>query len=150
MALLTKARTAQTVLCQEFYFNFNDTIVDINGVTRDFGSLAAGSSAATVYTVQIGNLPVDAIVLSGSVVRTTAFDTAGFDVTIGDTAVTDRYLASTDVKGTGITALVPTGFRGAGENLVMTFSTDDACTTGAAVVRVQYILKDRVSEINTH
>ena len=150
MALLTKARTAQTVLCQEFYFNFDDTMVDTSGVTRDFGSLAAGSAAATVYTVVIGNLPPNAIVVGGSVVRSTAFDTAGYDVTVGDTAVTNRYLGSTDVKGTGLTALVPTGYQGAGENLVMTFSTDDACTTGAGVVRVEYIIKDRVSEINTH
>jgi hypothetical protein len=150
MSLLTKSRTAQTVLCQEFYFNFDDTMVDINGVTRDFGSLAAGSSAATIYSVVIGNLPPNAIVVGGHVARSTAFDAATYNVTIGDTAVTNRYLGSTDLKATGLTALVPTGYLGAAENLVMTFAAADACTTGAGVVRVQYILKDRVSEINTH
>lgn len=147
MSLLKASRSAQFPLVHEFTFNFDDTIVDVNGVTRDFGSLAGGSSAATVYTAVIANLPNNATVIGGEVIIETAFDTAGYDVTIGDTAVTNRYLASTDLKATGRTALVPTGYRGAGENIVITFSTDDACTTGKATVRVEFVIKERLNEI---
>ncbi len=147
MALLKASRQAQYPLSMEFEFNFDDTMVDINGVTRDFGSLAGGSSAATTYSVVIGNLPVNAMVTGGAIVRETAFDAATYNVTMGDTASTNRYLSSTDVKATGITALVPTGYRGAGENLVMTFNAADACTTGKARVRVDFVIKERVNEI---
>lgn len=147
MAKLIASRTAQYPLVQEFTLNFSDTMVDTSGVTRDFGSLAGGSSAATVYTFKVGKLPINAVVIGGEWVTETAFDTAGYDVTVGDTAVTNRYLASTDVKAAARTALTPTGFRGAGEDLVITVSTDDACTTGKATLRVQFVIKDRQNEI---
>lgn len=147
MALLKSARTAQWPLVAEFTWNWNDTMVDTDGVTRDFGSLAAGSSAATVYKVVVIPLPVGAVVIGGDLTVETAFDTAGYDVTVGDTSDDDRYLTSTDVKGAGRTALVPTGYRGTGQNIVVTFSTDDACSAGKATLRVQYVMADRANEV---
>jgi hypothetical protein len=148
MALKTKARTAQYPLVAEFTWNFDDTMVDTSGVTRDFGSLAGGSSAATVYTFEVIPLPVGANVLSGELVVETTFDTAGYDVTVGDTAVTNRYLSSTDVKTAARTALVPTGYTGTGQNIVITVSTDDACTAGVATLRVTYVIDGRANEVN--
>jgi hypothetical protein len=123
-------------------------MVDSSDVTRDFGSLADGSSAATVYTFVVIPLPVGANVLSGELIIETAFDTAGYDVTVGDTSDTDRYLGSTDVKAAGRTALVPTGYTGTGQNIVITVSTDDTCTTGVATLRVLYTIDGRAQEVN--
>lgn len=146
MAKLKATRSAQYPLVAEFSFNFNDTMDDVNGVTRDFGSLAGGSVALTAYVFEVIPLPPNAVVIGGDITTEVAFDTAGLDVLVGDSVDTDRYLASSDVKAAGRVALVPTGFRGAGENLRITVSTDDACTTGKATIRVQYIIKDRAQE----
>jgi hypothetical protein len=140
------ARTAQWPLAAEFTFNFDDTMKDTAGVTRDFGSLAGGSSAATFYAFEPIPLPVGATVIGGHVVTDTAFDTAGYDVKVGDSASVDRYLGSTDKKGTGLTELVPTGYVGVGENLRVSVSTDDACTTGKMTVRVLYTIANRANE----
>lgn len=146
MALLKKSRGAQYPLVAEFQFNFNDTMVDVNGVTRDFGSLAGGSSAATVYTFEVIPLPPGAVVIGGGWSTETAFDTAGFDVTIGDAGAANRYLASTDVKALGNFVVTPTGLRSDGGNLRITISTDDACTTGKATVRIEYVVANRINE----
>lgn len=144
MSKLIAARTAQTVLEAEFTFNFDDTMVNSLGNEVDFGKVNLGG-AAGIFTVI--PLPVNATVLGGELVTETAFDTAGFDVTIGDTASANRYLGSTDVKGTARVPLVPTGYVGAGENIVLTFASDDACTAGKMTLRVQYTVKNRVSEV---
>lgn len=144
------ARTAQWPLAAEFSFNFDDTMKDVNGVQRDFGSLAGGSAAATAYAFAAIPLPVGATIIGGEVVTDTAFDTAGYDVTIGDSAVADRYLASTDKKAAGRTELVPTGYVGNGEDLRIGISTDDACTTGKMTVRVLYTIANRANENTLH
>jgi len=140
MALLTKVQSAQDIKIAEFTFNFNDTMLDVNGVARDFGSLAGGSSAATIYTFNILDLPAGAVVVGGEFLRTTAFDTAGYDVIIGDTADVDRYLATADLKAAGSTALITTtAFVTTTNPVQIGISTDDACTTGAGIVRIHYI-----------
>lgn len=148
MSELRKAREIQYKGSVVFAFNFNDTMKDTNGVARDFGSLAGGSAALTVYTFKVAGVPKGAVVTGGSLSRSVAFDTAGLDVTVGDTASTNRYLASTDVKATGVTALTPTGYVSDGEDLVLTLSTDDACTTGKAVLVVDYVRPGFVSEVS--
>jgi hypothetical protein len=147
MSELQRLRDIQYKGTAVFAFNFNDTMDDINGDARDFGSLAGGSVAATIYTFKVAGMPKGAVVTGGSLSRSVAFDTAGLDVTVGDTASTNRYVASTDVKGTGVTALVPTGYVSDGEDLVITLSTDDACTTGKAVLEVEYVRPGFVSEV---
>jgi hypothetical protein len=147
MTALIKSRNAQYPLVQTFSFDFNDTMVDAAGVTRDFGSLAGGSSAATVYTFKVMPLPRGARVIGGYLVRDEAFDTAGYDVTVGDTASANRYLTTTDVKGAGVTALTATGYKSDGEDIVITVSTDDACTTGKATLIVQYERDGFTSEV---
>ena len=148
MSELQRLRDIQYKGTAVFAFNFNDTMDDINGDARDFGSLAGGSVAATIYTFKVAGMPKGAVVTGGSLSRSVAFDTAGLDVTVGDTASTNRYMASTDVKSTGVTALVPTGYVSDGEDLVITLSTDDACTTGKAVLEVEYVRPGFVSEVS--
>jgi formylmethanofuran dehydrogenase subunit C len=138
------SRTAQWPLVAEFSINFDDTMVNSVGNTVDFGKTNLGGAAGIFSVIP---LPPGAVVIGGELVTETAFDTAGLDVTIGDANVANRYLASTDVKGAARVALVPTGYRGIGENIVLSFSSDDACTAGTLTLRVQYIVTGRTSEV---
>ena len=142
MAQLKAARTAQYVMEAEFTFNFSDTMVNTAGNTVDFGKTNLGGAAGKFDII---NLPENCVVLGGEVITETAFDTAGFDVTIGDAGSENRYLSSADLKGAGRQALTPTGAYNA-SNLRMTFSSDDACTTGKMTVRVQYVQPGRANE----
>lgn len=142
MALLTASRTAQTPLVAEFTFNFDDTMVSDTGAVVDFGA-----SDLAERTVVVIPLPPGATVTGGSFTRHVAFDTAGYDVTVGDTADEDRYLATADLKAVGTTALVPTGYVGVGENIVLNITTDDVCTTGRATLRVEYVVAGRANEV---
>ena len=144
MALLSTARTAQTVLAAEFSFNFDDTMVPAaGGAAVDFG--ATNLSATTVVVIP---LPPNSVVVGGSVDRNEAFDAATYTVSVGDATLATRYLGATDVKAVGSTALVPTGYlNAAGENVELTFTAADACTTGKGTVRVEYVVKDRATEV---
>jgi hypothetical protein len=142
MAKLTASRSAQWPLVAEFSFNFDDTMVNTSGVEVDFGS---SNVAATV--VELIPLPPGAVVTGGSVDRSVAFDAATYNVSIGDSAVADRYLSVTDLKAVGSTALVPTGYRGVGQNVRMTVTAADVCTTGVATVRVEYVVEGRSNEV---
>jgi len=144
MTLKIKSRTAQYPLVAEFTFNFDDTMVNSAGNTVDFGAANAGGAAGIFEIIP---LPPGATVIGGSVTTTTAFDTAGYDVTIGDSGSATRYLASTDLKGAGYQAITPTGYIGTGQNIRLAFSSDDVCTTGVMTVRIEYIIANRSSEI---
>jgi hypothetical protein len=43
---------------------------------------------------------------------------------------------------------VPTGFVSTGEPIRVSLTNVDVCTTGKAVVRVDYVMADRVSEVH--
>ena len=145
MALLKANRAAQYPLVQEFTFNFDDTMVNAAGVSKDFGK----TTVAETNTFVIGKLPINAVVISGDVVTETAFDTAGLDITVGDTGVTNRYLGATDLKGAGRQAITPTGFVSDGTDLVITLQCDDVCTQGKATVRVMYTIRGRANEVQS-
>lgn len=142
MALLTASRTAQTPLVARFSFNFDDTMVNDAGATVDFGA-----SDLAERTVVVIPLPPGARVTGGSFTRHVAFDTAGYDVTVGDTTDEDRYLTTGDLKALGTTALVPTGYVGVGENIVLNITSDDVCTTGSATLLVEYVVDGRANEV---
>lgn len=145
MALKKAARTAQRPVVAEFTWNFDDTMVNSAGNTVNFGSSNAGGAAGFFDVI---NLPRDAVVIGGSITIETAFDTAGYDITVGDSSSTNRYLTSTDLKATGFTALVPTGYRNTGGlNIRLGFSSDDACTTGKGTLRVEFIIDGRADEV---
>lgn len=139
---LKAARTAQRPLIAEFQYNFNDTMLDVAGVSKDFGL------ASLAMAFDVINLPPNAVVVGGDITTETAFDTAAYSVQIGDSAVANRYLAATDVKALGRTALVPSGFRNVdGLNLRITIANTDGCTTGKGTVRVHYIISGRADEV---
>lgn len=147
MSKLIAARGAQFVMESEFVFNFDDTMVSkvgaVDGAELDFGKT---NIVSTVF--EVINLPAGAVILAGSLTVETAFDTASYSVAVGDSALATRYLAAADRKAVGVTNLVPTGYRGDGENIRVTIVNADVCTTGKATLRVQYIMTGRSNEVN--
>ena len=141
MAKLKATRQAQYLLAAEFTFNFDDILTTTSGALVDGGK--TNTSATSVAVIQ---LPYGATVVSGEVVTDTAFDAATFNVTVGDSGSATRYLGTTDKKGTGLTALVPTGYVSAGEDLQLTFTAADVCTAGKMTVRVRYTVAGRGNE----
>lgn len=147
MSLLTAKRYAQTVKEIEFSWNFDDTVVNAAGAVVDFGVVATGVDAVQADVIE---LPPGAVVVGGHVVTDTAFDTAGYDIEIGDAAADNRYLTSTDKKGTGLTALTPTGLvLTNGGKIRLTIGNDDVCTAGKGTLRVLFIIKDRADEVTS-
>jgi hypothetical protein len=143
MADLKTTRGAQWPLVAEFTFNFDDTMNNTAGVSKDFGK----TTVAATNSFDIINLPYGAVVIGGDLVTETVFDTAGLDIAVGDATTADRYLAATDVKAAGRTALVPTGYVSDGAALRISVQCDDACTTGKATVRVLYTIRNRTNEV---
>ena len=143
MAKLRKNRTLQYPLVAEFTFNVTDSLVAADGVERVFN--AAG--AAQIFDV-IG-LPPLATVIGGDVVVETASNDAGTaTVAVGDSAVANRYLSATSIKTAGRTALVPTGFRGNGEDIRITLANaTGGATAGTVTVRVLYTIQNRSNEV---
>lgn len=148
MALLKKQRAAQKVMSAEFVWNFDDTMVDTLGVAYSLGADTASDIIAAAKIFEVIGLPVNSVVVGGAVVVETTFDTAGYDVIVGDSGSANRYLASTDVKTAGITALVPTGYVNTGGLPIrVSMATDDACTAGKARIRVDFVIRDRADEV---
>ena len=141
MAKLKATRQAQYVLAAEFTFNFDDTLVNTSGAGVD-----GGKTNTVATSVDIIELPYGATIVGGEVVTETAFDAATFNVTVGDSGSANRYLGTTDRKGAGRTALVPTGYVGEGQAVRLTFTAADVCTTGKMTVRVLYTVEGRGNE----
>jgi len=145
MAKLITTRGAQWPLTAEFTFNFDDTMVDVNGATVDFATVAS-------QVVEAINLPTGAIVVGGEVVTETAVTGAtAYNVSVGDSGSATRYLGATNRVTAGRTALVPTGYVGNGENIRVTVAPTVApATAGKVTVRVGYVVRNRVNETQTH
>ena len=145
MAKLIASRGAQYPLVAEFTFNFDDTMVDINGALKDFKTV--GSTVVDAI-----NLPTGAIVTGGEVVTETAVgNSTAYNVSVGDSDKAGRYLGATDHVAAGRTPLVPTGYVGNGEPIRVTVAPTVAdATAGKVTVRVQYIVRNRVNETQTH
>lgn len=145
MAKLIASRGAQYPLVAEFTFNFNDTIVATDGVEKSFATV--GSLVADVI-----NLPTGAIVTGGEVVTEVGVTgSTAYNVSVGDSGSATRYLGATNRLAAGRTPLVPTGYVGNGEQIRITVApTVDAATAGRVTVRVEYIVRGRVNEVQTH
>jgi len=151
MSALKATHTAQKPLVAEFSWNFDDTMVDTLGVSYSLGTDTSSDIIANAKIFGVIKLPVNSVVVGGGVSVTTAFDTAGYDVNVGDSASASRYLSSTDIKSVGYTPLVPTGYVNAGGlDLEVTMATDDVCTTGAGTIRVEYVIAGRAEEVSAH
>lgn len=145
MAKLLATRSAQWPLLAEFTFNFDDTMVDINGVEKSFGSTYTHLIVASAL-----NLPDNAVVVGGEVV----IDVQGvgptvYTASLGDSASATRYASAVDLKGAvgTRTALTLTGFR-ATENLRLTINSTVAnASAGKATVRVLFVIPGKANEV---
>lgn len=141
MALIRKNRTLQYPLFADFTFQVTDTMLATDGATR-----AVGAATGTVFDTVA--LPPRAVVISGDVtVETASNDGGAATVSIGDALNATRYLGATSTKSAARTALVPTGFRGNGEDIRVTLSNANGdATTGTITLRVGYLVGGRTSE----
>lgn len=114
---------------------------------QDFDNTDLTSGAASGVTVEI---PPNAIVVGGGVIVTTAFDAVTSDVLdVGDATTANRYLNDVNLKAVGFTALVPTGLLVTeGGKVTMTRTATGAATAvGAGRLVVEYVVKDRTTEV---
>lgn len=146
MAKLIKNRGLQYPLVAEFTFNVTDTMVANDGVERAFGA----SGAAAIFDVAA--LPANAVLVGGEVVVEVASNDGGTaTIAVGDSGSGTRYLAATNIKATGRTALTLTGYRGAGEDLRITLANaNGGATAGTVTVRAMYTIAGRTNEVQTH
>lgn len=142
MTAKIKSRTAQWPLVAEFTFSIGDTMTNTVGAADAFATVAA-------HVFDVIPLPPGATVLSGHVVTDTAFvGSTAYNVKIGDSGSDVRYLGTTDKTTAALTALVPTGYVGVGENLRLTVTPTVApATAGKITVRITYIIAGRTSEV---
>ena len=144
MTVLKAARTAQKVMSSEFTFNFDDTMLDTAGVSKDF------KTVGTSIVADVINLPPNAIVTGGEVVTEVAIaGSTAYNVSVGDSGSATRYLGATDKMLAARTALVPTGFVNTdGLNLRLTVApTVAAATAGTVTVRVLYVLRGKADDV---
>lgn len=141
MSTLLKNRGLQYSLHGEFTFTMADAMLNTAGVLTNF--------KATAGVFDVIPLPPRAVVIGGDItVEVVSNDTGTATLAVGDSASAARYLAATSIKTAARTVLVPTGFRGAGEDLRITLAnnTGDA-TTGTVSVRVAYMVTGRTNEV---
>lgn len=142
MAKLNATRGAQWPLMAEFTFNYNDTMKDINGVEKSFGSTYTDAIVCSAI-----NLPEGAVIVGGEVVVETAgVGPTAYTVSLGDSSSATRYANAVDLKSAARTALTLTGFR-TSENLRLTIASTVAnATAGKATVRVLFVLPGKQNE----
>lgn len=142
MSVLKATRGAQWPLLAEFTFNFDDTMLDINGVSKSFGSAYTDAIVASVI-----NLPEGAVVVGGEVVVETAgVGPTAYTISLGDSSSATRYASAVDLKTAARTALTLTGYR-ATENMRLTIASTVAnASAGKATVRVLFVLPNRINE----
>ena len=146
MAQKLATRGGQYPITAEFTFDVaNDTMKNVNGIDDNFKVVGSHVFDAIL-------LPTNAIVVGGEVVTETAVSgSTAYNVKVGDSVNDARYLGATDKVAAGRTALVPTGFVGGGEQIRVTVAPTVAdATAGKITVRVSYIIRNRVNEVQTH
>lgn len=142
MAKLTATRGAQYPLLAEFTFNFDDTMADINGVTKSFGSTYTDAIVCTPV-----NLPEGAVIVGGElVVETAGVGPTAYTAALGDSSSATRYLGATTLLSAARTALTLTGYRTT-ENLRLTIASTVAnASAGKFTIRVMYVIPNKVNE----
>ena len=147
MAKLLASRTAQWPLMADFTFNFDDTVVDINGVTKTLGSVYTDLAVAEVIKV-----PEGAVVVGGElVVETAGVGPTVYTVSLGDNNSATRYLSAVNLLAAARTALTLTGYRNGASNTLKNLrltinSTVANASAGKFTLRVLYVLPNRANE----
>lgn len=142
MALLKKTRGSQYPLHAEVVLN-----IAADTVTATDGTVKALKAQAVV--AELIPLPPNATIVGGEiVVETASNDTGTSTMSVGDSASAARYLGATSLKAAARTALVPTGYRGVGEDIRLTLANANGdATAGKVTVRVAYVIAGRMQEV---
>ena len=91
MALITPTRGAQYVMCSEYAFLYNDTVKDINGVTKDYGS----ATIASAPVADIILLPPGTEVVGGQVaIVAQGVGPTAYTIDLGVAGATTAYVAA--------------------------------------------------------
>ena len=145
MPKVLATRGSQWPLTAEFVINLTDTVVNTTGAEEAVGTVGP-------HVFDAIKLPSNAIVIGGAVTtEVAATGPTALNISVGDSVNATRYLGATDRAAAGRTALVPTGYVGNGEDLRVTIApTVAAATAGRVSVHVQYIVRNRVTEVQTH
>ena len=143
MAKLIPTRGAQWPLMAEFTFNFDDTMADINGVTKTFGSVYTDAIVCSPI-----NLPEGAVVVGGElIVETAGVGPTAYTAALGDSGSATRYLGATTLLSGTRTALTLTGYRTT-ENLRLTIASTVAnASAGKFTIRVLFTIPGKVNEV---
>lgn len=145
MPKVLATRGSQWPLVAEFVVNLTDSVINTSGAEESLATVGS-------HVFDAIKLPTNAIVLGGAVVTEVAGSGAtAVNVSVGDSLNATRYLSATDRVAAGRTALVPTGFVGGGEDIRVTIApTVGAATAGKISVHVQYVIRNRMTESQTH
>ena len=151
MALLQTQRTAQTVLCASFPFNFanGDTMTNVDGKTLPFNP----GNPTVDNRFEIIKLPVGAVVLGVGLDITVAAN-AACSASVGTQSNPNVFFSSQTLQTasryesavTGA-ANFTAGVQNSGANLVMTLNNAAGVSVGAGVVDVRYYLVNRATEV---
>lgn len=148
MALIKPTRGAQYVVCSEYAFNFNDTVVDINGVTKDYGS----ATIASAPVADIINMPRGAEVVGGHIaVVTQGVGPTAYTVSLGVSGAATAYHSAADLlSATGakiaLTNSAPLASVG-GLNVRLTMVDSVAvATAGSWIISVLWKMQGRQNE----
>lgn len=147
MALKTATRGAQRVQSAQFTVNFNDTMVDVNGVTKSFGSTFTDAG-----TFEVVKMPVGAVIVGGElIVETAGVGPTAYTMSVGTSASATNILAATTLLATGRTALTGLGLlSNDGLNIRVTIASTVAnATAGKFRLRVEYVIDGKVDEVVT-
>lgn len=147
MPLLTKTRTAQRIQAAEFVANFNDTMVDVNGVTKTFGSVFGDAG-----TFEVINLPLGAVITGGElIVETQGVGPTAYTVSVGHSGSATALLGATSLLASSGTRTALTGLGLAcndGKNVRITIASTVAnASAGKFRIRVQYTMDGRAEEV---
>lgn len=140
MAKLHATRGAQYVMSSEFIFNYNDTMVDINGVTKTFGSVFGDGG-----TFDIINLPPGAQIVGGDiVVETQGVGPTAYTINLGTSGGAAIYLSAFDLKSAANTrsALLLTTALGSNTGLNLRMAvTSTVANASAGKFRITVLWK---------
>jgi hypothetical protein len=139
---LQKANGRQWPLLAEVVLDIGaDSILNTAGVMT---ALAAGGALLS----DLFPFPPNSQLIAGALVVEVASNSGTtHTVSVGDSASAARYLAATDLKTVARTALTPTGYRGTGEDIRLTFAQGGTLpTAGRFTLHFQYYVVDRANE----
>lgn len=152
MALLQQTRGSQPLQVSEFIFSFNDTMKDVNGAVKTFGSVYTDAG-----NFEIIKLPPGAQIVGGDiVVETQGVGPTAYTINLGTSGGAAILASAFDLKGAvnARTALLLTTLTGATSTLtgldvrMAVSSTVANATAGKWRITVLWKLDGRTTESN--